>query len=38
MKGYKAFNKGLVCKGKQKRLTASAYYKLQNGEFVEVEE
>lgn len=58
MKGYKGFNKGLICRGKWKysdekerhvpvcvkteyvdgeRIKADTFYKLENGEFVEVE-
>lgn len=42
MKGYKAFEKGLVCRGKQYsentvfEIKADTWYQLKNGEFVEV--
>ena len=33
MKGFKAFGKGLVCRGKQYK--EDTFYKLENGEFKE---
>lgn len=48
IKGYKAFNPGLICNGKQyaenttfkvdgEKIKADTWYTLKNGEFVEVE-
>ena len=35
VKGYKAFNKGMICRGKQ--YEENTFYKLVDGEFKEVE-
>ena len=36
MKCYKAFEKGMICRGKQYR--ENTVFELKNGEFVEVED
>lgn len=42
MKGYKAFGKGMICKGKQYAENTvfgeDTFYQLKNGEFVETNE
>ena len=42
MKGYKAFGKGMICKGKQYAENTvfgeDTFYQLKNGEFVEANE